>query len=233
MKLKGSHHYNSLKKKFNLLLNQENKITFSEIIEIMISKEEKKCKNVRISFSLNNKKIKNILKITCSLPNSIIVNNIKKKIVVLKEGLKEEEINFLKNEKMIELMEFSELSKIINEKKWNFSKIISHTDNEKKIKILEKFLGQKNIYPNKKNKFLTENVLEKVKKIKEGEREIKSDKDGNINCLIGKTSFSKEQLEENYIFLYKKIISLRPNGQKGIFLKKKTISTNNEPGLKF
>jgi large subunit ribosomal protein L1 len=89
---------------------------------------------------------------------------------------------------------------------------LAHSNSEAKIKPLEKILGPKGIYPNKKNGLLTENLLEEVEKFRKGEKELKTDKGGNINAVIGKSDFSSEQLEENYKFLYNKITDLRPIG---------------------
>jgi large subunit ribosomal protein L1 len=87
-----------------------------------------------------------------------------------------------------------------------------HPESETKIKPLERILGPKGAYPTKKNGLLTENILEEVNKFSQGEREIKTDKGGNIHMVLGKNDFSLEALEENYKDLYNKITSLKPNG---------------------
>jgi large subunit ribosomal protein L1 len=77
---------------------------------------------------------------------------------------------------------------------------------------LERILGPKGAYPTKKNGLLTENILEEVNKFSQGEREIKTDKGGNIHMVLGKNDFSLGALEENYKNLYNKITSLKPKG---------------------
>jgi ribosomal protein L1 len=42
------------------------------------------------------------------------------------------------------------------------------------------------------------------------EREIKTDKSGNIHALVGKTDFTTEQLTENYKIISSKITNMRP-----------------------
>ncbi|CAG8440217.1 11523_t:CDS:2 [Ambispora leptoticha] len=89
----------------------------------------------------------------------------------------------------------------------------THPESETKIKPLEKILGPKGAYPTKKNGLLTENILEEVNKFSQGEREIKTDKGGNIHTVLGKNDFSLGALEENYKSLYNKITSLKPKGE--------------------
>ena len=59
---------------------------------------------------------------------------------------------------------------------------------------------------------LTENINEEITKFQSGEKEVKSDKTGNVHLIIGKSDFSLEQLETNYKSIYNKIIELRPSG---------------------
>jgi large subunit ribosomal protein L1 len=77
---------------------------------------------------------------------------------------------------------------------------------------LQKILGPKGIYPTKKNGSVTENVLEEIKKFQQGEIEIKTDKGGNIQLVIGSSEFSSEQLKENYRLAYNKIVELKTVG---------------------
>jgi len=87
-----------------------------------------------------------------------------------------------------------------------------HSASEENIKPLQKILGPKGIYPTKKNGSLTENILEEVSKFQQGENEIKTDKGGNIQTVIGSSNFTPEQLKENYKIIYGKIVELCPIG---------------------
>jgi ribosomal protein L1 len=59
---------------------------------------------------------------------------------------------------------------------------------------------------------VTENILEEIKKLQQGEIEIKTDKGGNIQLVIGSSEFSSEQLKENYKVAYNKITELKTIG---------------------
>ena len=75
-------------------------------------------------------------------------------------------------------------------------------------------------------------VAKAIDEIKKGKVEYRVDRDGNINVLVGKTSFSEEQLAENYKALYDVIVKARPNTVKGTYLKSVTVSTTMGPGIK-
>ena len=69
------------------------------------------------------------------------------------------------------------------------------------------------MFPNSKDGTLAadEDLAAKVEEFQKGKTEIRSDKNGNIHALLGKTSFSLEQLEKNYQTLHYMIINLKPN----------------------
>jgi len=138
-----------------------------------------------------------------------------KKVAIIKEELPEIILKECQKIKEVMLLNVDEVrQKVEGSKKsqWGFVKLLAHSASETKIKSLEKLLGPKGIYPTKKNGSLTENILEELEKFQGGEFEVKTDKGGNINTLIGSSDFSSEQLEGNYKILYNKITNLRPVG---------------------
>jgi ribosomal protein L1 len=88
---------------------------------------------------------------------------------------------------------------------------LAHSKSESKIKPLEKMLGQKGSYPNRKNGNLTDDLDKELDKCGKGEINLKFDKAGNLQLLIGQTDFNLEQLLENQKNAYNRIISLKPN----------------------
>ena len=71
-----------------------------------------------------------------------------------------------------------------------------------------------------------------VDDIKKGKAEYRTDRDGNVNVMIGKCSFTDEQLAENFKTLYDQILKVRPNSVKGGYIKSVTLSTTMGPGIK-
>ena len=73
--------------------------------------------------------------------------------------------------------------------------------------------------PNPKLGTVTNDISKTVKEIKFGLVEIKNDKDGNLASSIGRKSFSKEKLLENFNFFLDSIKKERPETMKGDFIK--------------
>lgn len=206
--------------------------SLSESWKIIQENSQEKLRNIKVSFSLNWINQKNILKTKIILPHPILS---KHKVAVIKEDLPNHIAEVLQGNNHVEFLTIAELRQRVEEQKkiqWGFTKVLVHPRGENEIKNLEKVLGPKGIYPNKKNGLLTENIVEEVAKFQQGEKELKTDKGGNIHAVIGKIDFSEEQLTENYKMLYNKIINLRPVGWKGDFLKNITLSTTMGPGIK-
>ena len=79
---------------------------------------------------------------------------------------------------------------------------------------------------------VTMDVAKAIDEIKKGKVEYRVDKDGNINVLFGKVSFTEEALVENFKALYDRILKARPVTVKGTYLKGVTVSTTMGPGIK-
>ena len=75
-------------------------------------------------------------------------------------------------------------------------------------------------------------VAKAVDEIKKGKAEYRVDRDGNVNVMIGKCSFTDEQLAENFKTLYDQILRVRPASVKGGYIKSVTLSTTMGPGIK-
>ena len=75
-------------------------------------------------------------------------------------------------------------------------------------------------------------VAKAVSDVKKGKVEYRVDREGNINCLIGKQSFTDAQLIENYNALYDVILKARPAAVKGTYMKNVTVSSTMSPSVK-
>ena len=87
-----------------------------------------------------------------------------------------------------------------------------------KMGKLGKILGPKGLMPNPKFGTVTNDIKTSVKAIKNGQIEIKNDKDGNIAVSIGKKSFSDAKLKENYDAFMNTLLKEKPTGIKGNFI---------------
>jgi len=75
-------------------------------------------------------------------------------------------------------------------------------------------------------------VAATVSEIKAGRIELRVDKNGIVHAPIGKKSFKEDQLAQNLRSVLSTIMSAKPAGIKGTYLKKVTVSSTMGPGIK-
>jgi len=100
-----------------------------------------------------------------------------------------------------------------------------------KVGRLGKILGPKGMMPNPKVGTVTMDLEKAIGEIKAGKVEYRADKAGNVMCMIGKASFTEEQLLDNYIALVTTLIKVKPSGAKGQYIKNVTLSTSMGPAI--
>ncbi len=115
---------------------------------------------------------------------------------------------------------------------FDFDIIVATPDMMGELGKLGKILGPKGLMPNPKTGTVTPNIAQAVEEIKKGKVEYRVDKEGNINCMIGKSSFTAEKLAENFDTLLGIINKARPAAVKGTYIQNCTISSTMGPGIK-
>ena len=113
----------------------------------------------------------------------------------------------------------------------DFDIIVATPDMMGQLGRLGRVLGPRGLMPNPKTGTVTMDVTNAVEEIKKGKVEYRTDKDGNVNCIIGKASFTEEALAENYKALYEQIARIRPNSVKGQYIQTVSIATTMGPGI--
>lgn len=96
---------------------------------------------------------------------------------------------------------------------------------------LGKVLGPRGLMPNPKTGTVTPNPAKAVEEIKGGKIEFRVDKHANVHFVVGKASFSEEQLEENLRAAVDEIVRLKPSSSKGRYIQKGALSTTFGPGI--
>ena len=150
------------------------------------------------------------------------------KVLVNTQGAKEDEAkaagaDFVGGADMIEK---------INGGWFDFDVIVATPDMMGQLGKLGRVLGPKGLMPNPKTGTVTMNVAAAVEEIKKGKVEYRVDKDGNVNVMIGKVSFTEEALAQNFKALYDQLAKIKPSTIKGIYMKSVTVSTTMGPGIK-
>ncbi len=100
-----------------------------------------------------------------------------------------------------------------------------------KVGRLGKVLGPRNLMPNPKTGTVTPDVAKAVSEIKGGKIEFKVDKHSNVHFIVGKASFSADQLKENITTALDEIVRLKPSSAKGRYIQKGAVSTTFGPGI--
>lgn len=93
-------------------------------------------------------------------------------------------------------------------------------------------LGPKGLMPNPKLGTVTADVANAVKKAKAGEVQYRVEKNGIVHAGVGKASFSEEQITENAKTFIEAIIKAKPQGAKGTYLKKVSLSSTMGVGIR-
>ena len=124
------------------------------------------------------------------------------------------------------------VAKIQNENWFEYDVIIATPDMMGVIGRLGKILGPKGLMPNPKAGTVTMDVAKAVAEAKAGKIEYRLDKTNIIHCPIGKVSFGKEKLAENFDTLLGAIIKAKPAAAKGQYIKSCVVSSTMGPGVK-
>ena len=100
-----------------------------------------------------------------------------------------------------------------------------------KVGRLGKVLGPRGLMPNPKTGTVTPDTAKAVTDIKGGKIEFRVDKHANVHFIVGKVSFSAEQLNDNISSVLDEIVRLKPSSSKGKYVTKGVVSTTFGPGI--
>ena len=124
-----------------------------------------------------------------------------------------------------------ELIEQINAGQLDFDVAIATPDQMAKVGRVARVLGPRGLMPNPKTGTVTPDVAKAIQDSKGGKIAFRVDKASNLHAIIGKASFTPEQLAENYGALLDEVVRLKPASAKGIYLKKVTVSATQGPGV--
>ena len=124
------------------------------------------------------------------------------------------------------------IPKIQNEGWFDFDVVVATPDMMGVVGRLGRVLGPKGLMPNPKAGTVTMDVTQAVNDIKAGKIEYRLDKANIVHVPVGKASFTKEQLADNFTALMSAIIKAKPASAKGQYLRSVTIASTMGPGIK-
>jgi large subunit ribosomal protein L1 len=97
---------------------------------------------------------------------------------------------------------------------------------------LGRTLGPRGLMPNPKTGTVTEDVAAAVREFKAGRIEYRTDRYGNVHMPIGKVSFSREALIDNYQAGLDEVLRVKPAASRGRYLRTITLTSTMGPGIK-
>ena len=124
------------------------------------------------------------------------------------------------------------IQKIQTENWFDYDVIITTPDMMGLVGRIGKVLGPKGLMPNPKSGTVTMDVVKAIKDTKAGKVEYRLDKNAIIHCPLGKKSFGKEKIKENYDALMDAIVKAKPASSKGLYLRSVAVASTMGPGIK-
>ncbi|WP_250028663.1 50S ribosomal protein L1 [Paractinoplanes maris] len=113
----------------------------------------------------------------------------------------------------------------------DFDAAIATPDQMAKIGRIARILGPRGLMPNPKTGTVTMDVTKAINEIKGGKITFRVDKHSNLHLIIGKASFSEQQLVDNYAAVLDEVLRTKPSAAKGKYLRKVVVTTTMGPGV--
>ena len=131
-----------------------------------------------------------------------------------------------------DLVGLEDLAAQVKEGKIDFDVAIATPDSMRVVGQLGQILGPRGLMPNPKVGTVTQDVATAVKNAKAGQVQFRTDKAGIVQCTIGRASFTEEALKDNLAALVDALNKAKPSGQKGIYVKKISLSSTMGAGVR-
>ena len=161
---------------------------------------------------------------TVSLPNG---SGKQVRVAVFAEGAAAEAAK----EAGADIVGTEELTAQVQAGEFNFDAAVATPDQMGKVGRLGKILGPRGLMPNPKLGTVTTDVAKAIKELKGGRVEYRADRYGIAHVIIGKVSFTPEQLAENYGAVYDEIIRMKPAAAKGRYVKSVNVASTMSPAI--
>ena len=161
----------------------------------------------------------------CNLPNG---SGRTARVAVFARGAKADEAKAAG----ADIVGAEDLVELVSKGTINFDRCIATPDMMGLVGRLGKVLGPRGLMPNPRVGTVTMDVVSAVKGAKGGSVEFRVEKAGIVHAGVGKASFTEKALVENIKAFVDAVVKAKPNGSKGTYLKKVSVSSTMGPGLK-
>ena len=124
-----------------------------------------------------------------------------------------------------------DLAKKISDGWLDFDVCIASPDMMGVVGPLGRVLGPRGLMPSPRAGTVTPDVAKAVGEYKAGKVEFRNDSGGNVHAVLGRLSFSPDQLHDNITTFLKYIESLKPATVKGTYVKTISLAATMSPGV--
>jgi large subunit ribosomal protein L1 len=114
----------------------------------------------------------------------------------------------------------------------DFDKAVATPDMMGAVGKIGKILGPRGLMPNPKVGTVTFEVARAIRDLKGGKVEFKVDKSGTLHAGIGKVSFGKDKIRENFLTFFEAIMKAKPSAAKGTYIRTLVLSTTMGVGIR-
>ena len=131
-----------------------------------------------------------------------------------------------------DIVGLEDLAEKIKAGQMDFDIVIATPDTMRIVGTLGQILGPRGLMPNPKVGTVSANPAEAVKNAKAGQVQYRTDKNGIVQCTLGRASFTVEQLQTNMKALIEALNKAKPATSKGIYLRKISVSSTMGRGIR-
>lgn len=124
------------------------------------------------------------------------------------------------------------VQRIQKENFFDYDVVVATPDMMGVVGRLGKILGPKGLMPTPKAGTVTNDLAKAIAEIKAGKIEYRLDKTNIIHCPIGKVSFGREKLLDNYQTLITAVVRAKPAAAKGQYIRSCVTASTMGPGVK-
>jgi large subunit ribosomal protein L1 len=126
-----------------------------------------------------------------------------------------------------------DLAEKIQKEGWlEFDRVVATPDMMSVVGKLGKILGPRGLMPSPKTNTVTMDVGAAVRELKAGMIEFRAERTGIVHAIFGKASFEAEKLQENLVALVRAVIERKPEGTRGRYIQRVSISSTMGPGIR-
>ena len=181
--------------------------------------------DVAVQLGIDAKKSDQVVRGAVVLPNG---TGKTKRVAVFAQGAKAEEARAAG----ADIVGMDDLAAMVKAGDMPFDIVIAAPDAMRVVGTLGQILGPRGLMPNPKVGTVSADVAGAVKNAKAGQVQYRTDKNGIVQCTIGRASFAPEALRENLLALVDALNKAKPAASKGMYLKKVSLSSTMGAGIR-